>query len=94
MNAASFKSTADAVNAEKKRVKELPFEAAIAMAERGAWHGEYRRCLSDWTPDTGRRDWVSEETKQKFLERGFWITYAFDSTFLHWDKKPWWRFWS
>lgn len=94
MNATSFKATADAVNAEKKRVRELPFEAAITMAERAAQNGEYLDCLSDWTPDTGRRDWISEETKQKFLERGFWFAYDFGHVFLHWDKKPWWRFWS
>lgn len=104
MNASDLKATADAVNNAIHRAKECSFEILITKAEVCAKLGEYNTMINHFNDELKKElTWVSDETKQKFVDRGFWFSKETYSGYtgggsvyyyLHWDKKPWWRFWS
>lgn len=99
MNASYLQTLADEANDERLRKRALPLQLLMTKAEYEARAGDYYTLVSENDPETKAvLNVLSEEDKQKCIERGFWFAYRSDGYYsyyyyMRWDKKPWWRFW-
>lgn len=98
MNASYLQTLADDANEQKRNKRALPLQLLMTRAEYEARTGGYYCLVSENDSETKRvLDILSDEDKQKCIERGFWFTscstYYGHYDVMRWDKKPWWRFW-